>query len=339
MKLFLLALLLARAPGAFGQDKPALRWPAPPAPARLEHVRDFTGEGVGAAKSKVGGFFRRLLGIDASGGDPWKRRLAQPTGVAVSTSGVLYVADSASRSVLRHDLASGRSDWLNLDSLKLANPVSVAAAPDGGVFVLDSVLRKVFILDPAGKPVGSLEGDPEGLGRPAGLAVGGGKVFVSDTMRHRVGVYGLEGVFIHSFGSRGRRPGELNYPTYLWYDAGDGELWVCDSGNFRLQRFSADGKPLGLLGEPGNRPGYMARPRGVARDSDGHVFVTDAAFDALQVFDPAGPLLLFVGHAGPSPGEFNLPGGVFIDDKDRVFVADTFNARVQIFQYLKEKGQ
>jgi DNA-binding beta-propeller fold protein YncE len=34
----------------------------------------------------------------------------------------------------------------------------------------------------------------------------------------------------------------------------------------------------------------------------------------------------------------SLPAGLFIDEKDKIYVADSYNNRVQIFQYLKEKG-
>ncbi|MEK7384695.1 MAG: hypothetical protein AAB262_15615 [Elusimicrobiota bacterium] len=313
----------------------ALDWPEAPAPARLRFLESYVGtpgDGPGHGLGKVLMF---LLGINGRAADA--RRLRAPTGI-FARGGVVYVADPGARGVLRYDEAKRKADWLPKGrGTRLVSPVAVVVAPDGRIFVADSALGKVLILDAEGRPSGELRGDPEGLGRPAALALAEGRVFVSDVRGHRVAAYGLDGGFLYSFGRRGTRPGEFNFPTYLWFDAAAKRLWVCDSGNFRLQILDLEGKPLAAFGENGDRPGHLARPRGLALDSDGNVYSVDGAMEALQIFDQAGRLLLFVGREGAEPGEFSLPGGVFVDEKDRVLVADTFNARVQVFQYLKEK--
>ncbi|MBI3563646.1 MAG: hypothetical protein HY079_00460 [Elusimicrobia bacterium] len=329
----LLAAALAGA-AAPAEAPPPPQWPSAPAAARLRFVADFQGPRV-AGTGRVGAFLRLLIGLDKAG-ELAEDRLVRPTGVFVS-SGTVYVADPGARGVLRYQEADGKGVWWpRATRARLLSPVSVAAADDGRLFVLDSLLKKVFILDAEGEIRGELEGDAQGLGQPAGLAVSGKRVFVSDVKNHRVGVYGLEGTFLQSFGSRGVGDGQFNFPTYLWYDRRADQLWVSDSGNFRVQWFTPEGRFLGKMGENGNRPGYLARPRGIARDSDGHVYATDAAFDAMQLFDAAGGFLLFVGRAGAGLGEFNMPGGVFVDGRDRVYVADTQNGRVQVFQYVKE---
>jgi len=313
----------------------ALDWPEAPAPARLRFVQSYIGMPGDSPGHGLGKVLRFLLGI--GGGMSASRRLISPTGI-FARGGVVYVADPGARGVLRYDEAKRKADWLPKGrGTRLVSPVAVVVAPDGRIFVADSALGKVLILDAQGRPSGELRGDPEGLGRPAALALGDGRVFVSDVRGHRVAVYGLDGVFLYSFGRRGTGPGEFNFPTYLWFDAAAKRLWVCDSGNFRVQVLGLEGKPLAAFGESGDRPGNLARPRGLALDSDGNVYSMDGALEALQIFDQAGRLLLFVGREGGGPGEFSLPGGVFVDEKDRVLVADTFNARVQVFQYLKEK--
>lgn len=329
--IMLLLVLTAAAPPA---EPPAPQWPPAPQAARLRFAGEIAGprvEGTG----KVGAFLRALIGLDRAG-EVAADRLVKPTGLFVS-DGVVYVADPAMRAVLRYDEASGKGQWWPQEAgTKLSSPVGVAGSPDGRLFVLDSQLRKVLILNSKGNVTGELEGDPEGMGRPAALAVSEKRIYVSDVKKHRVAVYGIDGTFLQAFGRRGNGQGEFNFPTYLWFDKKADRLWVTDSGNFRLQWFGPDGRFGGSIGENGNRPGYLARPRGLAVDSDGHVFVSDAAFEAVQVFDDKKNFLLFVGRAGRAPGQFNMPGGVFIDGRDRVYVADTQNARVQVFQYIKE---
>ncbi|MBI5240465.1 MAG: 6-bladed beta-propeller [Elusimicrobia bacterium] len=318
---------------------PPLQWPAAPAAPRLRFLSEIRGENDAPEKprGKFAALLRAALGIGpGSGAGPGG--LSSPAGL-FARDGTLYVADPGRAQVLRYDLGKSKGEWLPKGrGQRLASPVGVAAAPDGRVFILDSSLGKVFILDREGKPKGELEGDPQGLGRPAAIAASDQRLYVADTRNHRIMVYGMEGVFLTAFGRRGTGPGEFNYPTYLYFDRRSGQLWVCDSGNFRVQWFDADGRHLGTLGEAGDRPGYLARPRGLARDSDGHVYVADAAFDAFQILDPEGKLLLFVGRAGTAPGQFNLPGGLFSDEQDRIFAADSYNGRVQTFQYLKEGG-
>lgn len=329
--LILLSVFIGAAPPA---EAPPPQWPAAPASARLRFVAAIEGPRVSGA-SRLGRFLRAVIGLDKAG-EVAKDRLVKPTGVFVS-SGTVFIADPGRRAVLRYDEATGKGDWWPRSAkAKLLSPVSVSGAPDGRLFVADSMLGKVFILDAKGNVTGQLEGDPQGMGQPAGVAVSDKRIYVSDAKNHRISVYGLEGTFLQSFGRRGTGPGEFNFPTYLWYDKALGQLWVNDSGNFRFEWFNPDGRFLGKMGENGNRPGYLARPRGVARDSEGHVYTTDAAFDAFQIFEPDGGFLLFVGHAGAQPGEFSMPGGVFIDGRDRVYVADTQNARVQVFQFIKE---
>ncbi|MEK9145725.1 MAG: 6-bladed beta-propeller, partial [Elusimicrobiota bacterium] len=315
-------------------EPPPPQWPPAPQAARLRFAGEIAGPRV-AGTDRIGGILRALIGLDKAG-EIAADRLVRPTGLFVS-GGTVFVADPARRAVLRYDEASGRGEWWPREAeAKLISPVSVAGAPDGRLFVLDSLLKKVLILDGKGNVKGELEGDPEGMGRPAALAVSGKRIYVSDVKKHRISAYGLDGTFLQAFGRRGAGPGEFNFPTYMWFDKAADRLWVSDSGNFRLQWFDPDGRFLGSIGENGNRPGYLARPRGLAVDSDGHVFVSDAAFEAVQVFDDKNHFLLFVGRAGAAPGQFNMPAGVFIDGRDRVYVADTQNARVQVFQYIKE---
>ncbi|MBI3298648.1 MAG: hypothetical protein HYZ75_10825 [Elusimicrobia bacterium] len=338
MKSFASAALLCAAAASAASEAP--RWPPPPDPPRLVYERAVSGTLAREAKGGWGRLLNVLLGVlpgdSARGGEGG---LVLPTGIA-ARGGVIWVADPGAKGVFRYHEATAKGDWLPKGGEKvLESPVAVAAAPDGRLFVADSALGKVFILDAAGRMAGELRGDPMGLGRPVGLAVGGGRLYVSDTLNHRVSFYSLDGVFLAAAGRRGGKPGDFNFPTYLWYDAAKGRLWVCDSGNFRLQALDREGRPVLAVGEAGNRPGYLARPRGVAVDPDGHPWVVDGAFDSVSAFDEQGRLLLFVGVSGYGPGEFNLPGGAAFDEAGRLLVADTRNSRLQIFRYLKEAAR
>lgn len=61
-------------------------------------------------------------------------------------------------------------------------------------------------------------------------------------------------------------------------------------------------------------------------------------FDTVQIFDKDGRFLLAFGNTGRGNGQMILPAGLFIDEQDNIYAVDSYNNRVQIFQYLKEKG-
>jgi len=63
--------------------------------------------------------------------------------------------------------------------------------------------------------------------------------------------------------------------------------------------------------------------------------VADALFHAVQIFDDQGRFLSSFGSQGQEKGKFWMPSGVFIDEENHIYVADSYNARVQVFQLVK----
>jgi DNA-binding beta-propeller fold protein YncE len=305
-------------------------WPPPPVVARLEHLQIVTGPADwGIERGALTKFVDLFTG----------RRelpLVRPTGVA-ERDGVLYIADPGARAVRvfdgprRKDIAVTRLG----EDLVLASPVAVAPGPDGSVFVADSGLRKVFAVDRDGKFVRVVVHD--GLVRPAALAFDAarGRLYVADSMAHRVFVYSTDGTPLGDFGGNGLAPGAFNSPTHLAVSR-DGRLYVTDALNFRVQAFDESHRPLMAFGRHGDGAGDFAAPKGIAVDSQGHVFVADAMFDAVQVFRPDGVLLLGFGSQGSGVGQFWLPNGLYVNGADHLFVADAYNRRVQVFRILPD---
>jgi DNA-binding beta-propeller fold protein YncE len=262
--------------------------------------------------------------------------LVRPTGIA-ERAGVLYIADPGARALRifdgprRKDITVSRLSV----ALVLASPVAVAPGPDGSVFVADSGLRKVFAVDRDGKFVREVVS--EGLIRPAALAFDAARnrLYVADSMAHRVFVYSADGAPLGDFGGNGHAPGAFNSPTHLAVSP-DGRLYVTDALNFRIQAFDAGHQPLTVFGRHGDGAGDFAAPKGIAVDSQGRVFVADAMFDAVQVFRPDGALLLGFGSQGAGIGQFWLPNGLYVNAADHLFVADAYNRRVQVFRILPD---
>ena len=75
---------------------------------------------------------------------------------------------------------------------------------------------------------------------PSDVAVHKGKIYVVDGSHHRIMVYDLQGQFLFQFGSKGKQPGQLNYPLGIDVST-DNRVYITDSGNHRIQIFSDKG--------------------------------------------------------------------------------------------------
>jgi DNA-binding beta-propeller fold protein YncE len=324
--LILTIILLLPAAVAAQTDSSSLVWPTPPERARIKHL--LTISSIEDFKTEKG-FFSKMLGaiFGEEGSSQW---LVQPVGIAVSSDGVIYVADPGAKGI--HILNQKEKKYSFVGETKLGafiSPVGLAFAPDGTLFISDSQRGDILATRDNFDVQFEIK---DRLVRPTGIQIIGGKLYVTDTEQHKVLIYDLNGTYIGEFGKRGDGNGEFNYPVQL---AGRDTLAVVDALNYRIERFTGQGAFVGAFGSQGNVTGTFASPKAVAFDSDGNLYVTDALMDNFQIFNPVGQLLLVVGKQGARSGEFMSPGGICIDAQDRIYIVDTLNRRIQIFQYLR----
>lgn len=316
----------------FESPERPLRWPGPPATARIEYVGQ-----IATDRDLQPG---RSLGAMIFGDEP-TRSMLSPYGVCTDGGDRLFVSDSNAQVVHVFDLASrGYERWgEDADGITFAQPLGIAWDPRGWLLVADSAGGHVVVLDGAGRPR-SFIGDGE-LTRPTGVAVhpdvgmSSYAIFVADAAAHEVVVFDGDGALRTRIGGRGTEPGRFNFPTNVAVDAA-GNLYVADSLNFRVQVFDDALRPVRQIGRQGDLPGYFAQPKGIALDGDGHLYVVDAQFESVQIYDADGRFLLAVGREGHGPGEFWLPAGIHIDQNNRIWIADSYNRRVQVMDYLGE---
>lgn len=166
--------------------------------------------------------------------------------------------------------------------------------------------------------------------RPIGIAMdASGRVYVADTLNHRVQVFNGDGAFSHKWGSLGNSDGQFNFPSGIAVDE-SGNVYVADTMNLRVQVFSASGTFLHKWGTGGAGDGQFNFPSGIAVDS-GKVYVTDHVNHSVQVFGSDGTFLRKWGSFGNGNGLFNTPEGIVINRSGTVYVADHVNHRVQVF--------
>ncbi|MGE5652442.1 MAG: 6-bladed beta-propeller [Bacillota bacterium] len=172
----------------------------------------------------------------------------------------------------------------------------------------------------------------EGLGKPYGVAVYHGRVYVSDSAKRAVVVFDIPGQHFFKIGEDD--PGRLLMPLGLDVD-GSSNVYVVDSSLKVVQVYDKDGKFLRSIGERGD----FSRPSGIAVDAEGkRIYVVDTGSVAnekhrVRVFDAqTGKHLLDIGKRGTGPGEFNLPRDVVIGRDGLLYVTDGGNFRVQVFR-------
>lgn len=303
---------------------PELYWPLPPEKPRIKFVDIILGNlDVSTKASMLRNF---VFGAQEDG------RFIKPYGVTARNN-VMYVTDITAVHVF--DFGNGRFSVIGRNELK--SPAGIAVTSDRA-YVADVATKKIYVYDLQGQF--KMDFGAKDIAVPAGLALDEkrGRLIISDSKKHCVHVYDLNGIKLFSFGQRGAALGEFNIPYGVAVDK-EGRIYVVDGMNFRLQVFNEKGVFLKSFGEIGTSPGSFARPKAVALDSDGHVYVLDSSFSNFQIFDYDGNTLLSVGTNGSDPGEFLLPSSIAIDEHDKIYVVDQINKRVQIFQYLRDQQQ
>lgn len=273
-------------------------YPPPPSPARLQYLTTLsTAADLGASR---GAFARFVLGAE-----PEPDGIRKPYGVVFSP-GQVHVVDTGNPGVATFQLQERR---LEVVRGGLRKPIYLQAFLGGELLVSDVILDQVVALDPAGNKVAAW-GLPSPF-RPGGLALDGGRLYVTDLEGRRVVALDWDtGALVQEFGGPGN--GDLLAPTALALGP-DGHIYVSDAINARVQRFDPDGKLVQTFGSLGSAPGQFARPKGVAVDREGRLYVVDAAFENVQIFDPQGRLLLYFGEPGEGRDRLSLPAGIAID--------------------------
>ncbi len=309
-----------------------LIWPPPPQPTRITFLKEIVFPRDIRRKT---GWWSSVKEFIFGKNLPF---IVRPYGLTVDENDNLLIADPGIGLVHIYNLQDGTYRRLpgEKDDLVMLSPIDVDLDSVGRVYVSDSAAKKVYVFDNEGK----LEKTMGEFLRPTGLAVNKAlsRIYVVDTMGHRVRAYGTNGKHLFDFGQRGKDTEEFNYPTNISLDR-EGNVYITDAMNFRVHVFDQDGHYLYDFGRAGDGPGTFSKPRGLGVDSEGHIYVVDALFNNVQIMNSEGQPFLFFGKPGVRPGEFSLPAGLFIDDRDRIFVADSFNQRIQVFQYVKRKKE
>jgi uncharacterized repeat protein (TIGR03803 family) len=262
-------------------------------------------------------------------------RFDAPSGLAIDTSGNLFVADSRNwtiRKITAGGVVStfagsagelGSTDGIG-NAARFSIPQGIAVDATGVVFVADTLNHTVRKITPdravstlaglannAGSSDGS--GSAARFAEPFGVAADTfGNVHVADTRNHLIRSVTSDGVVTTSAGlvSQGSSDGAAQAARFsisrgLVVDS-VGYTYVADSSNHTIRKITPDGTTSTLAGTAGvagstNGLGSAARfrfPGGLAVDSSGNVFVADTNNHTIRKITPGGAASTLAGVAG-----------------------------------------
>lgn len=276
-------------------------------------------------------------------------QLKQPSDVAVSANGRIYVVDGVNNRIRVFDRnGRPRASFGKTGSGKgaLKFPLGIAIDRSGKVYVADSGNHRIQIFTSRGRFVAAIDVPRPANGRPADptdVAVDARRkrCYVVDNDNHRIRVYDLASRrLITTYGTPGTGRRNFRYPFLMTLDR-DGYLYIVDVINTRVQVLNPDGLFVLFIGAWGVEKGEFFRPKGVAIDSHKRVYVSDSYMGVIQVFDPAtGAFYAAVADVGKDVvKKFKTPVGLFIDRRNRLYVVEMFADRVGVFQIEGASGQ
>ncbi|HLK18393.1 MAG TPA: SMP-30/gluconolactonase/LRE family protein [Bryobacteraceae bacterium] len=260
-------------------------------------------------------------GYTGDGAAATKAELSDPTGIALDSSGNLYIAD-ASNNVVRMVSTSGNittfagnhsagftGDGGVAVDAELSNPTAVAVDSFGNVFICDSgnnVIRKVSsanIFTVVGGAATQLQ-----LNQPDGIAFDSkGAMYIADTGNRRIvkfvpgyiSVIAGTGELGDSGDGGPAVKAALGDPMGLAVDAA-GNLFIADTFNSKIRKVTPDGIISTVAGD--GIQGYFGDkglatkaglyfPHDVTLDKSGNLYIADTGNNVVRMLTPQAPAI------------------------------------------------
>jgi uncharacterized protein (TIGR03437 family) len=315
----------------------------------------------------------RTAGFSGDGGAPASAQFDLPLGLALDSSGNLFIVDSVNQrirkisggaiSTVAGNGTNGYSgDGKAATSAEMLYPSAVAVDSSGNLYIADTsnhVIRMVTssgtISTIAGTNTGGYSGDTgpaidAELDFPTGVAVdGSGNVYIADSGNNVIRE--ISGGNINTIVGGSATAQQLNDPETVLVDS-SGNLYFSDQSGFRIMKFSAGAVTViagnGNIGYSGdNGPAIDAaldEPSGIALDAQGYLYICDTDNSVIRKVSPSGIITTiaglgtpgYFGDGGPGTGALLFfPRGIVVDASGNVYVSDTGNDIVRVLQPQK----
>ena len=225
----------------------------------------------------------RILPIPAP---PADGKLLNPTGIAVDSGNVIYVADAQQGRVYGYDLNGVLIITLGKTG-DLAYPMGIAVDKRRNrIYVADSHAHLVKAYTSLGDRLFDIGNGPSDkrLKSPVGLALDReGRLFVLDSQAKQVHIYDPEGIPVKKFPISRGVPGDSLKPRGIAVDSA-GHIYVADSVNNNILIFESDGSYLRTWGKTGILGGDFWTPQGLFIDERDLIYIADQTNGRVQVY-------------------------------------------------------
>ncbi|MBW2072915.1 MAG: hypothetical protein JRI89_16935, partial [Deltaproteobacteria bacterium] len=169
-----------------------------------------------------------------------------PRDFAISTGGLVYVADSDNNRIQKFAMdGTYISSWGGKGTAygKFDLPYSLDIDDQGDVYVSDFLNRRIQKFDANGNFIKAWGSQGSGYGQFQGVVTirfgPDGKLYTLDRDNGRVQIFNKNGDFVNMWGTPGSNEGELTWPTAMAIDK-MGHLYISDEYK-RIQKFTAQG--------------------------------------------------------------------------------------------------
>jgi sugar lactone lactonase YvrE len=307
-----------------------------------------------------------------------------PSGAAIDSTGISYIADTGNSTIRKvtsagsvSTLAGSAGNTGSADgsgsSARFSVPQGVAVDTSGTVYVADTAnhtIRKIAsgsvttLAGAAGtNGVSDGNGSNARFNAPQGLAVDlTGNLYVADTWNHAIrkvtnpggvvttvaGVAGYSGCTDADSPGDGTNTARFYCPGGVAVDA-SGNLYVADTGNHVIRKVSAAGGAVstlaGLAGVWGSADGTnssarFCQPQDLTVDGSGNLYVLDSGNHTIRLVTPVGTNWVVTTLAGltnvsgsadgaGSAARFCYPGGLGMNNVGSLCVADWGNNTIR----------
>jgi RHS repeat-associated protein len=275
-------------------------------------------------------FFNLQFGELGTGKNAFK----EPQGIAVSSNGFEYVADTANNRVQEFNRTG---TWVRTFGTEgegvLKTPSGIALDSKGDVWVADTANSRVVEFSSTGTYLAKITTE---MKEPQGITIDSADdVWVADTGNSRVVEFKLEGTIWRksiTFGTKGAGESQFSGPQGITFGA-ESSIYVADTGNNRVDewtlKYGIIAEHVRNFGSEGTTTGHLKAPHGITADWAGDVWVADTGNNRAEEFGPTGTYLAVFGKEGTGLGKLKGPKGIDVDAEGDAWIANTGNSNVQ----------
>jgi len=158
-------------------------------------------------------------------------------------------------------------------------------------------------------------------------------MYVLDCNKCQVMVFDSKRKYLKSFGGKGKKGGEFDYPLDMVIDQ-QNRIVIADSGNHRIQILTLKGEVIHSFGtdeeDPETEYGFLGVNH-IAVNSRGDIISSDE-YCRVRVFNKDGGFLFAFGSRDEGAIQFCEIGGLVVDRFDRIITSDFEYSELQFFE-------